>query len=110
MSTWSDLCEQFLAATCDTQAPPAFYVKSSFDSGGNAAAILTPNCHVLAIAAQVYSDADYKHHLGAWLSTDLAHRMATVMPVAQVCNLAHRFALEGYRGPHQLRCRPERVW
>ncbi|NER36600.1 MAG: hypothetical protein F6J93_21880 [Oscillatoria sp. SIO1A7] len=195
--TWSDLSQRFIAATNDAISPTAFYIKSSFDSGGNAAAILTQkdygekyaafkeellgslslmdssyclaelraaisaqqtwsamtlpeetlaayatawtkkrsqqplsiivqrhirrtakpdtllpygigynlwiapsgDCKVLAIAAQVYSDPEYKHHLGAWLSTDLANRIANLIPFAKVRNLASQFVLEGYCGP-----------
>lgn len=196
MSTWDKLHQRFVATTKDTISFTTFYVKSSFDSGGNAAAILTekgyvqqhsaffqkllgttslmdtnycltelcaaveaqpslaamgwsqdtltayatawankrrqyplavlvqrqicpvtncqglphgigysllltPNgtCQILAIAAQVYSDPAYKHHLGAWLSTDLANRISTVIPFAQVCKLASQFIQEGYCGP-----------
>lgn len=196
LPTWEALYQRFKAATHHTIEPTAFYAKSSFDSGGNAATILNhtgyaqqqsaflqelsgtqslmdmgycrrelraaiaaqptlaallwsdttvnnyatawvnqrrqsslmvlvqpqlkpttqhPNrphgigysvsiaptgaCQIIAVAAQVYADPNYKHHLGSWLSTELTQQITTLIPFASVHRLAQQFFQEGYCGP-----------
>lgn len=57
------------------------------------------NTDLIAIAGQVYSDAEHKHHLGSLLSTKLEQSVLSICNLTALNKLCRLFADEGYRGP-----------
>ena len=57
------------------------------------------NVNLIAIAGQIYSDIERKHHLGSLLSTRLEQTALSVCKMSALKKLCQLFADEGYRGP-----------
>ena len=55
--------------------------------------------NLIAIAGQIYSDTERKHHLGSLLSTKLEQTVLSICKMSALKKLCQLFADEGYRGP-----------